>query len=272
VLLVEAAARVGGGPAVASQAVGRERLVELVRWLESECRRLGVVIETGHVATADEVAKAAAEGAGVVLATGSVDGVPGHTVDEAARASCTEPWNFLSSIDTWLGRATEGAVVVVDPIGGPIGVSIAETVAAKGRDAHLVTQDNIAGNELARTGDLAPANVRLQQAGVHIERRSIVRAVTAPTSGDGNVDLEHRSVPETVGPVGVEVEDRFTGERRTIAAGLVVDAGFLLPDEALFAATGGAHQRAGDCVAPRTVHEAVLEGRRAVVAIEAGEP
>ena len=272
VLLVEAAARVGGGPAVASQAVGRERLVELVRWLEAECRRLGVVIETGHVATAEELAKAAAGGAGVVLATGSVDGVPGYTVDEAARASHTEPWNFLSSIDTWLGRAPEGAVVVVDPIGGPIGVSIAETVAARGRDAHLVTQDNIAGNELARTGDLAPANVRLQQAGVHIERRSVARAVSAPTSGDGDVALEHRSVPETVGPVGVEVEDRFTGERRTIAAGLVVDAGFLLPDEALFEATGGAHQRAGDCVAPRTVHEAVLEGRRAVVAIEAGEP
>jgi 2,4-dienoyl-CoA reductase (NADPH2) len=86
------------------------------------------------------------------------------------------------------------------------------------------------------------------------------------------VDLEHRSVPETVGPVGVEVEDRFTGERRTIAAGLVVDAGFLLPDEALWHETGGAHQRAGDSVAPRTVHEAVLEGRRAVVTIDAAKP
>ena len=31
--------------------------------------------------------------------------------------------------------------------------------------AVLVTQDNIAGNELSRTGDLAPANVRLQQRG-----------------------------------------------------------------------------------------------------------
>ena len=272
VLLVEAAARVGGGPAVASQAVGRERLVELVRWLEAECRRLGVVIDTGHVATAEELAKATAEGAGVVLATGSVDGVPGYTVDPGARPAHTEPWNFLSSLDSWLGRAPEGAVVVVDPIGGPIGVSIAETVAAKGRIAHLVTQDNIAGNELARTGDLAPANVRLQQAGVHIERRSIVRAVAASNSGDGSARQEHRSVPETVAPVGVEVDDRFTGERRTLAAGLVVDAGFLLPDEALWHETGGVHQRAGDCVAPRTVHEAVLEGRRAVVAIEAGEP
>ena len=43
----------------------------------------------------------------------------------------------------------------------------------------LVTQDNIAGNELSRTGDLAPANVRLAQAGVRIERRSLLRRVGA---------------------------------------------------------------------------------------------
>ena len=35
----------------------------------------------------------------------------------------------------------------------------------------LITQDQIAGNELSRTGDLAPANVRLAQRGVRIERR-----------------------------------------------------------------------------------------------------
>ena len=52
----------------------------------------------------------------------------------------------------------------------------------------------------------------------------------------------------------------------------MVDCGYRLPDEALFEATGDAHRRAGDCVAPRTILEAVLEGRRAVVAIEAGEP
>ena len=68
--------------------------------------------------------------------------------------------------------------MVLDPIGGPIGVAAAESLAGRGI-VHLVTQDNVAGNELARTGDLAPANVRLQQAGVHLERRSIVRAVRA---------------------------------------------------------------------------------------------
>ena len=58
----------------------------------------------------------------------------------------------------------EGAVAVWDPIGGPIGISVAETLRAHGRDVHLVTPDLIAGNELSRSGDLAPANVRLLDA------------------------------------------------------------------------------------------------------------
>ena len=83
---------------------------------------------------------------------------------------------------------------MLDPIGGPIGVALAEEL---GTRAVLVTQDHIAGNELARSGDLAPANVRLAQAGVRIERRTTPREVRA---GE------------------VVVEDRFTGERRTIPA------------------------------------------------------
>jgi 2,4-dienoyl-CoA reductase (NADPH2) len=130
--------------------------------------------------------------------------------------------------------------VVHDPIGGPIGVACAEEL---GDRAVLVTQDHIAGNELARTGDLAPANVRLQQRGVRIERRTLLRAVR---------------------PGEVEVEDRFTGQRRTIAAAAVVDCGFRLPDDP----RTDADLRAGDCVAPRTLHEAVLEGRRAAIALD----
>ena len=109
-----------------------------------------------------------------------------------------------------LGSVTlpdEGDVVVLDPIGGPIGVALAEEL---GTRAVLVTQDHIAGNELARSGDLAPANVRLARAGVRIERRTIPREVRAD---------------------GVVVEDRFTGERRTIPCAAVVDCGFRLPDD-----------------------------------------
>ncbi|MEY2444897.1 MAG: hypothetical protein QOE00_1477, partial [Ilumatobacteraceae bacterium] len=40
--------------------------------------------------------------------------------------------------------------------------------------------------------------------------------------------------------------------------------GFRLPTEPLT----GADLRAGDCVAPRTIYEAILEGRRAALAVD----
>src|SRR6185503_12185125 len=103
----------------------------------------------------------------------------------------------LDVVDVRRGTATlpDGPVVVYDPIGGPIGVALAEEL---GDRAVLVTQDHIAGNELARTGDLAPANVRLQQRRVRIERRTLLRAVRA---GE------------------VELEDRFTGQHPTLTCG-----------------------------------------------------
>ena len=65
------------------------------------------------------------------------------------------------------------------------------------------------------------------------------------------------------------MEHRFSGQRTTLPADVVVDCGYRLPEESLFEATGGVHLRAGDAVAPRTLHEAVLEGRRAALAIDA---
>ena len=53
--------------------------------------------------------------------------------------------------------------------------------------------------------------------------------------------------------------------RSTLPAGTVVDCGHRLPDDALDEATGHIHRRIGDAIAPRTILEAVLEGRRAAL-------
>jgi hypothetical protein len=118
-------------------------------------------------------------------------------------------------------------------------VALAEELGGR---AVLVTPDNIAGNELSRTGDLAPANVRLAQRGATIVKRAVVRAVE---SADGGVR--------------VRVQDRFSGEIRAIDGSAVVDAGFRLPTDPM----PEAHHTVGDAVAPRTLLEAILEGRRA---------
>jgi hypothetical protein len=215
-----------------------------VMWLERECRRLAVEVRTGdaftHASPADGV---------VIQCTGSVAGdrsyqiIDGaHVVDvadlyrPAPAGTDTDTDNGQSPVD----RLPAGTIAVFDPIGGPIAVALAEQL---GDRAVLITQDQIAGNELSRSGDLAPANVRLAQRGVQIERRSLLRSVS---------------------PDQVEVEDRFTGQRRTIACTALVDCGFRLPSDPL----PGAQLAAGDAVAPRTLHEAVLEGRRAALAVD----
>lgn len=226
VRLIEHAAQFGGAAAIAGPAK------QLIEWLVCECRTNGVSLEL-NTAADFTVEPSATEI--VIQATGSVPGVRTYTVHA--------PEMVFDILDVHSGAATlptDGKIVLFDPIGGPIAVALAEQI---GHRTVLITQDNIAGNELSRTGDLAPANVRLAQQAVQIERRSLLREVHA-----GHV----------------VVEDRFTAARRDIPCAAVVDCGFRLPSQRL----AGAHVHAGDCVAPRTIHEAVLEGRRAALAID----
>jgi hypothetical protein len=221
VRVVERSDRVGGVAAITGPGA------PLVQWLAAECAAAGVQIECGRGHTEP--------GPGEVLiqATGGQPGRRAYAIADGAVV--------LDALAVLADPSIlpEGPIALFDPIGGPIAVGLAEQL---GERATLITHDQIAGNELSRTGDLAPANVRLQQRGVQIARRSILRAVL---------------------PGEVDVEDRFSGERRTIAAAALVDCGFRLPTEPL----AGAHAQAGDCVAPRTLLEAVLEGRRAALSV-----
>jgi mycofactocin system FadH/OYE family oxidoreductase 1 len=214
------------GPATGGLAAVAGPNAALTAWLRAEVDRLGVNVRTD--------APDVPPGACVVQCTGSVPGVREYEVGDGAVVVDVAD---VRRGDVELPAA--GDVVVFDPIGGPIAVALAEELGSR---AVLITQDNIAGNELSRSGDLAPANARLAQSGVRIERRTLLVAATA---GE------------------VTVRDRYTGLDRTISCAAVVDCGFRLASEPL----PDAALRAGDCVAPRTVHEAILEGRRAALAL-----
>jgi 2,4-dienoyl-CoA reductase (NADPH2) len=237
VTVAEAGSGFGGAVRVAARGASRERLAMIADWLEAECAQLGVDLESGREIAADDVAAFAGA---AVLCTGSSAGRFTYEVeaDAVVRAAAA----LLAG-----APLPEGAVAVWDPIGGPIGISVAETLRGQGRDVHLVTPDLIAGNELSRSGDLAPANVRLLGAGIVIEKRSLLRRVA---------------------PAAIELEDRFTGERRVLAVAALVDAGHRLPDDRLWRDSGERLLRAGDAVAPRTIYEAILEGRRRALDIE----
>ena len=221
VTVIEASDQIGGLAAVAGPNTA------LVDWWRSEHDRLGTDI---RLATTNWDMS---EHTTVIQATGSAQGVRGYEIDDDAIV--------VDVVEVRRGTVDlpdDGTIVVFDPIGGPIGVALAEEL---GDRAVLVTQDNIAGNELSRTGDLAPANTRLAQAGVTIERRTLLRVAR---------------------PGEVEVEDRYSGERRRIACAALVDCGFRVPSEPIDGTV-----QIGDAVAPRTIHEAVLEARRAALAI-----
>ncbi len=225
VRLVEHTDQLGGTAALLDHAA------PFVEWLAEQCRAAGVEVELGadqSAATADDT---------LVQCTGGRPGTRSYTVEPGA--------TVIDAVDAWQalvrghGHLPAGPIALFDPIGGPIAVRLAEQL---GERAVLITQDQIAGNELSRTGDLAPANVRLQQRGVRIERRSLLRVVR---------------------PGEVELEDRFSGERRVVLADALIDCGFRLPTQPL----PDVSRQAGDCVAPRTIYEAVLEGRRAALSL-----
>jgi 2,4-dienoyl-CoA reductase (NADPH2) len=244
VRLLERTASLGGALARAAVGPGRESARRATDWLAGEVTRLGVAVELGTDADAASLAAALGDGATVVLATGARPA--GDRYPEAGL-----PVLDALSVLTDPGSLPAGPVVVADPVGDAVGVNLAEWLAtAHSRSVTLVCPDPVAGTQLSRTGDLADANGRLQRAGVTRQLRSFVRAVA---------------------PEGVEVEDGWTAARTTIPAGSVVDCGHRLPEESLYVELADpAILRAGDCVAPRSLLEAVLEGRRVGLRILAG--
>ena len=227
VTIVEKSSRIGGVAAIAGPGQ------PLVAWLQSEIERLGVQVELNHEFDSSSLPNFQV----VIQATGAQRGVSEYEI-----TSGTEVLDIAEIRRGNSALPETGVVVILDPIGGPIGVALAEEL---GERAILVTPDNIAGNELSRTGDLAPANVRLAQRGVRIQLRSVVRAVTKRDS-----------------LFVVRVQDRFSGEIAEIECAAVVDAGFRLPTTPIDGSV-----QVGDCVAPRTILEAILEARRAALAL-----
>jgi 2,4-dienoyl-CoA reductase (NADPH2) len=245
VRIAEKDQHLGGVLADAAVGVGRERIGLITDWLAAECRLLGVEVSLGEEVSTDSLHVARSRGTEVVLATGSrpfpdrYSGAAGMTVV-----------NSLAVLQSDPAELPAGPIVVDDPIGDWVGVGVAEWLAGAGRQVTILTPDPVAGTLLARTGDLSPANVRLQRAGVTRLLRSRIRSVA---------DAE------------VWVEDVWTGEKRSIPATTLVDCGHRLAEDRLYRELNDPSvMRAGDCVAPRTAHEAILEGRRAAMAILGG--
>lgn len=243
VRLIERSSRLGGMLRVASTGAGRSRLAALADWLEAECLQLQVQVETGREVTLKDLVGISTP---VVLCTGSRDGYRDYSVDEGAVVLTARQLLGASLWGEIEQTLPEGTIAIWDPIGGTVAISVAELLSPR-RPVILITPDFMVGRELSRLGDLVPANSRLHSAGVRLVKHALLRRVGIGT---------------------VEIEDRFGAGSNRIEAVALVDAGPGLPEDDLWQSTGKVLPRAGDAVAPRSIYEAVLEGRRAALQLE----
>jgi 2,4-dienoyl-CoA reductase (NADPH2) len=243
VRLAERAAAGGGALTSVARLPGRDRFDLARDWWLAECARLGVRLEPGGEVDggALDTGPGAAQGE-VLLAIGGRTAPPRWPVADGAVVVSGDEL-LASGVD--LTGWPAGPVAVVDEVGGPVAVGVAELLAAAGRPVHLVTADLIAGTLLAMAGDLADANVRLERAGV---RRHTARRVRRAEPGS------------------LELADTFSAARTELACAVVVHCGHRLPAGEPSPQWPGT-LRAGDAVAPRSVGEAVLEGRRAALVL-----
>ena len=223
VRVAEHGARTGGALRIAARAPGRERLALLPDWLDAECRRLGVRIDTGTEIGPAGLAAARAAGTTVLLATGSRPGVlrPPPTGNPLP---ALDPLTVLAG---GLACVPDGPVVVHDPVGGPAGVAMAEWLAAGGRTVTLVTPDQVAGTQLSphrRPG----RRQRPPAAG----RGDPGAAVAAPQLKPG-----HRHGRALL-------EDAWTGEQQEIGCAAVVDCGPRLAETGPVRGGAGQHRAA----------------------------
>ena len=239
VTLYERESRLGGAIRLAAAAPGRERLALAVDWLERQVRKLEVEILIGMAMTAQQISQAAPDA--VIVAVG---GTPGRQA--GIRFHPTAPVVNPRQVMRGEVPATPGRAVVLDTLGDQIGMAVSEWLAERGWQVEVVTRDMFVGQRLTASLELTAWNQRAAARGIVFRPQFDALEVTAH------------------GVIGVDHFDHR--EIRLDEIDLVVDVSPELPDETLYFAlkkSGLRVLRAGDCVAPRYLSHAILEGYRA---------
>ncbi|MGC8499206.1 MAG: FAD-dependent oxidoreductase [Acidimicrobiales bacterium] len=233
VRILEAASVPGGQVRLAARLPGRDEFAGVIDNLLGEARRAGATPELGRHVDADDVARAGADV--VVVATGARPYRP--DLEILGDPAVLSAWEVLEDP----ARCARGRWAVVDWRGDWVGVGMARLLAQRGSSVVLATPGYGAGESLQQyVRDVALA--ALARAGVEV-----VPLVRPFGIDDDTLYLQHVLTEEPVVCAPV--------------AGVVLATGHQANDELLveLAARGVAAVGIGDCLAPRSVEEAVLE-------------
>lgn len=240
VTVLEREDRPGGQVRLAATVPARAEFGDLVRNQVAACRAAGVDLRCGVDADVDAVLAERPDA--VVVATGAdPQRPPWAPEDPGAGPRVVDVRHVLDGT-----AMPAGQVLVVDELGFHQATSVAELLADRGCRVEVATPGMVVGQDLGITLDLEHWNMRA--AAKHIAQST---DLVASGLADGEVQLLHHP----------------TGRTETRAVDWVVLAVAQVPADALY------HQlrarvpaievtRAGDCVAPRRAHAAVVEGER----------
>ena len=233
VTVYEAGKRVGGQVLLAEQLPGRAEFGGAITNLVNEVARNNIKVVTGVKVDADFVRQQSPDV--VVVATGAVPHRP--ELELMDDPTVLDAWQVIEGADVPSGR-----VVVADWRCDWVGLGVAQLLAERGRKVTLAVDGYLAGQRIQQyVRDVMTADVL--RAGVEI--LTLVRPYGADSD---TVYLQHVLTGEPVMVDGV--------------AALVLSQGHdAVTDlvDALVDYPGEVHA-IGDCLAPRTVEEAVLEG------------
>jgi thioredoxin reductase len=234
VTLYEKKAKLGGQVNIAALGAGREELSAVIRNEENQLKILPAEIVLNKEVTPEFVLEENPDV--VIIATGSVP--KEYPVPGADGPNIFNVWQVL------LGEANLGKkVLFIDYDGHHQTTATAEFLADQGKEVHILTSSLFVGNDLGPIQDLYLTRQRLLQKGVTFTPDFAVMEIKGLEVNGFNV---------------------YSNEWRTFSGydSIVLAMGNRVEDGLYRALKGKVKElyRIGDCVAPRKIDMAILEG------------
>jgi mycofactocin system FadH/OYE family oxidoreductase 2 len=237
VILYEKQGEVGGQNLIARKGAGRQEIEGAIRWLLTQVEKLKVEVRLGTEVTPETVLAEAPDA--VVVATGSVPKENPFPGSYSFPQVCHVEHILKGEVEA------EQKVILIDMDGHHKATSTAELLADMGKTVHILTPSLFIGGKLGPLQDLFLMRQRLIKKGVtftpDIAVLEIQGTIIKGLNVYSNALIDFEGYDTVVLATGNRVEDSL-----------------------YFALKGNVKElyRIGDCVAPRKIDMAILEGNK----------